>query len=130
METIPGRRFTKQQVLQANDKLYEDMKLPTKTLDFPLNTEIIKQAHGLMMEDEKDVLGGVGGGDVESYIFAPAGYVERYMEDVILRFQETKKDDLIMTATNLFGNIINIHPFEDGNGRIPRFLLAHVKGDP
>ena len=30
-----------------------------------------------------------------------------------------------MTATNLFGNI-NIHPFEDGNGRICRLISAHV----
>ena len=29
-----------------------------ETLDLPLSTEIIKQAHGLMMEDEKDVLAG------------------------------------------------------------------------
>ena len=37
------------------------------------------------------------------------------MESAFFRFHETKKDDLIMAATNLFGNIINIHPFEDGN---------------
>ena len=42
------------------------------------------------------------------------------------RFHETKKDDRIMSATNLFGNIINIHLFEDGNGRICRLILAHV----
>ena len=29
-----------------------------KTLDLPLNTEIIKQTHGLVMEDEKNVLAG------------------------------------------------------------------------
>ena len=29
-----------------------------KTLDLPLNTTIIRQAHGLMMEDEKDILVG------------------------------------------------------------------------
>ena len=31
-----------------------------------------------------------------------------------------------MIATNFFGNIINIHPFEDRNGRICCFILAHV----
>ena len=31
-----------------------------------------------------------------------------------------------MTATNLFGSITNIHPFEDGNERICCLILAHV----
>ena len=48
------------------------------------------------------------------------------MEDAIFRFHETKKDDLVVAATNLFENIINIHTFEDGNGRIIRLILAHV----
>ena len=52
------------------------------------------------------------------HIFASADHIERYMEDKIFRFHETKKDDPIMAATNFFGNIINIHPFEDENGRI------------
>ena len=60
------------------------------------------------------------------HIFAPAGYIERYMEDAIFKFYETKKDDSILIATNLFGKIINIHPFEDRNGRICRLILAHV----
>ena len=60
------------------------------------------------------------------HAFAPAGHIERYMEGTIFRFHKTKKDDPIMVAINLFGNIINIHPFEDGNGRICRLILAHV----
>ena len=48
------------------------------------------------------------------------------MEDAIFKFYETKKDDPIMAATNLFGEIINIHPFEHRNGRICRLILAHV----
>ena len=60
------------------------------------------------------------------YIFASASHIERYMEDAIFKFHETKKDDLIMAATSLFGNIINIHPFEDGNGRLCRMIMSHV----
>ena len=54
------------------------------------------------------------------------GYIERFMEDAVFRFHETKKDDPIMATTNLFGNIVNIQPFEDVNGRICCLVLAHV----
>ena len=66
-----------------------------KTLDLPLNTEIIKQTHELMMEDEKDVLAGeyrkspVFAG---YHIFTSAGDIERYIENAIFSFHETKKD--------------------------------------
>ena len=48
------------------------------------------------------------------------------MEDVIFRFHETKKGDPIMAATNLYRNIINIHPFDNGNELICHLILAHV----
>ena len=60
------------------------------------------------------------------HTFVSASPIERWMEDTIFRFHETKKDNPIMAATNLFGNIINIHPFEDRNGRISCLVLAHV----
>ena len=72
-----------------------------KTSDLPLNTDIIKQIHKIMMEDEKDVLAGeyrklpVFAG---YHTFAPAGYIERYMEDAVFRFHKTKN-------YNNFGNI-------------------------
>ena len=131
MEFILGRRLTKQsrQFLQANDKLYEGLELPTKNIDLPLNTEIIRQTYGLMMEVEKDVLAGEyrkSPAFAGYHIFASVGYIERYMEDAVFKFYETKNGDPITVATNLFGNIINTHPFEDGNGRICHLILAHV----
>ena len=104
-------------------KCIKVQKYLQKTLDLPLNTEI-----GLMMKDEKDVLAGeyrrspVFAG---YHIFAPAGYIERYVETQFLGSMG-QKDDPIMATTNLFGKIINIHPFEDENGRICRLILAHV----
>ena len=86
-----------------------------KTLDLPLNTEIIKKkTHKIMMDGEKDILVGEYRNSqafAGFHIFARADCIERYMEDVIFRFHETKKDDPIIAATNLLGNIINIHPF-------------------
>ena len=129
METIPRRSFTKQrkQFLQENDKLYEGMELPTPNIK--PSSEIIKQTHKIMMDGEKDVLAGEYRKSLafaDYYIFAPAGNIERYMDGAIFRFYKTKKDDPIMAATNLFGNIINIDPFEDGNRIICHLILAHV----
>ena len=99
-----------------------------KTSDLPLNTEIIRQTHKIMVDGEDVLVGECRKSPAfsGSHIFAQDGYIERYMEDAIFRFHETKKDYPIMATKNLFGNIINIHPFEDGNGRICHLILAHV----
>ena len=78
-----------------------------------------------MMDGEKDVLAGEyrkSPAFAVYHIFAPASVIERHMDGAIFRFYKTKKDDPIMAATNLFGNIINIDPFEDGNGIICRLI--------
>ena len=75
-----------------------------KTSDHPLNTEIIKQTHKITMNGKGVLVRECRNSHVFAgyHIFAPAGYIERYMENAIFKFQETKKDDLIMAATNLF----------------------------
>ena len=80
-----------------------------------------------MMEDEKLLVGEHRKSPASAgyHTFAPASHIERWMEDAIFRFHETKKDDPVMAATNLFGNI-NMHSFEDGNERICRLILIHV----
>ena len=95
-----------------------------KTTDLSLNTEIIMQTHKIMMDGEDILMGEYRKSPAFSgyHIFTPVGYIERCMEDVIFRFHETKKNDPIMAATDMFSNNINIHPFGDGNGKICRYL--------
>ena len=100
----------------------------------PLNIETIKQTHKIMMDKEKhrdgkDVLVGEltkSSAFAGYHIFAPADLIEIYIKGAIFRFHKTKKDDLIMAATNLFGNIIIVHSFEDGNGRVCHLILVLV----
>ena len=58
-----------------------------KTSDLPLNTEIIRQTHKIMMD---------GAGEyrkspvfVGYHIFASASHIERYLEDAIFIFHQT-----------------------------------------
>ena len=58
-----------------------------KTSGLLLNTEIIKQSHKIMMVGEKGVEEYRKSHVFAGYhIFAPAGYIERYMEGAIFRF--------------------------------------------
>ena len=131
MGFISGRHFTKQRkkLLQANDKLYEGVELPTRNIrsstehrDYQVSTWVNDGGWKRSLAGEYRKSPAFAG----YHIFVSAGHIERYMEEAIFKFYETKKDDPIMAATNLFGEIINIHPFEDRNGRICRLILAHV----
>ena len=93
-----------------------------KISGFPLNAEAIKQTHKIMM-DGKDVLVGEYRRSrvfVDYYycIFPPADTIGRLVDDALHRYYNPVSRDPILVAASLFGDLINIHPFEDGNGRL------------
>ena len=120
-DLLPNNKFCRQMI-----NCMKAWKCLEKTSDLPLSTEIIKQTHKIIMDGEDILVGKYRKSSVLAgyYIFAPVSYIERYVEDAIFRFHETKNDDPINGATNLFEKIINIYSFEDGNGRICRLILA------
>ena len=79
--------------MQANDKLYEGMELPKITSGLPLNIEIIRQTHKIMMDGKDILVGEYRKSPVFAgyHIFAPTSLIERHMEDAIFRFHETKR---------------------------------------
>ena len=65
-----GRFFTKQRkrFLRQMIKCMKAWNYLQKPSDLLLNTEIIKEAHKIMTDGEKEVLVG-GGGDIESHLY-------------------------------------------------------------
>ena len=58
-----------------------------------------------------------------------AVYIVKHIQKIMMHREkkyEAKKYDPIIATTNLFGDIINIHSFEDENGRICCLILVHV----
>ena len=105
-------------------QMINSMKAWNNLSDLPLNIETIKQTNKIMRDGTGEYR--KSSAFASYHIFAPASHIKRYMEGAIFRFHETKKDDLILAATKLLGDIINMHPFEDGKGRISCLILAHV----
>ena len=83
------------------------------------------------MMDGKDILVGEyrkSPAFVEHYYrtFPPADTIGRLVDDALSRYYNSDDDDHIFTAANLFADLIKIHPFEDGNGRLCRMILSYV----
>ena len=56
--------------------------------------------------------------------FAPGSAIELLMNDALHRYYSN--DDPISAAVKLFADVKNIHPFEDGNGRLYWVILSNV----
>ena len=84
-----------------------------------------------MMEDEK----GISAGEYRKspifsrcHIFPPAYIMERLIDDALYCYYHPNDPtiDPILAVANLFIDLINIHPFEDGNGGLCRMILSPV----
>ena len=94
-----------------------------KTSGLPLNAETIKKAHKMMGKGEEYRKSPVF---VGYRIFPPADTIGRLVDDALHRYYHLTSSDPILAAADLSIDLIKIHPFEDGNGRLCRMILSHV----
>ena len=119
---ITSNKQMKERCMRAWDYLQ-------KTSGLLLNADFIKKVHKIMMENEKGVLAGEFRKSpvfLRYRIFPPADTIERLVDDTLYRYYHPNGINPILATANLFVDLINIHPFEDGNGRLCRMILSHV----
>jgi Fic family protein len=107
-----------------------------KTKDH-ISLELIKKVHELIFKNSKPFAGQfrvkgteVAVVDVIGNIVhrgAPASEIIRLLKEVIIWYNKNKKKYLpIVLAAVVHNQFENIHPFQDGNGRVGRLLLNNI----
>ena len=58
--------------------------------------------------------------------FPPADTIDRLVDDTVYCYYHPTSRDPILATVDLFIDLIDIHPFDDGNGRLCRMILSNV----
>jgi hypothetical protein len=109
----------------------------------PLPFEEISRLHGILIEDNRFVQGGLrtegvflgehtpDGEPIPEFIGAKPEDVEHLMSSLIEAngiMKEGELDPVLQAAATAFG-FVYVHPFADGNGRLHRCLIHHTLSD-
>lgn len=100
-----------------------------------LTVEVLCKCHGIMFDGavvDKEAFAGAGKLRTEA-VFAGAHnhqfpdhrQIPTRLQKILKEFNHRKYPDAIENATNLFYQIVTLHPFINGNGRISRLLFAY-----
>lgn len=102
----------------------------------PFSFSLLCAIHGTIKKDQKDKkkeigrfrteqnwIGPVGRGIEEAYYYPPdVKILHAYMDNLKKYFSYKERDPLVQLAI-LFAQLLVIHPFMDGNGRVGRVLI-------
>ena len=95
-----------------------------------LNNDIIKKARKIMTDGKNVLVGEYRKLPVfPNYeVFPPTDTIGKLVDDALYRYYHPNDPtiDPSLASASLFIDLINIHPFEDGNGRLCRMILSHV----
>ena len=119
---------------QENDKLQDSLLYLESTSRYLITVAIIKHGNKITMHSGKRR----SGKDIlvrehskltvfaEYHIFAPINVIKRWMKGTNYRSHEANKNDLIIAATILVEQVVNIYLFENSNRRVCYSILTHV----
>ena len=128
-----GRCYKQQQMIQ-HMKAY---KYLSEQKDLELTVEHVLKTHEILMKNsidksKKSILNGkfrehpVYAG---THTFPPAQIIPGALNVIINNYNRAWKEeeeDPIKVAMDLFYDVVSLHPFQDGNGRLCRLLASHA----
>lgn len=105
-----------------------------------LNLEIIKRVHFILMSNSTKAKKPVKNGEFRTgpcfssgtwKVYPPHQCIEGGLSNILSTFNQKAKvcsspKEKIEAATELFYDVVSLHPFEDGNGRLGRILLSYA----
>ena len=102
-----------------------------------LSLDLIKKLHGIVFKNSKQFAGNFRPRGVEVSVVdgagrvvhrgAPSGYVSSLLSELVTWYGKNKKKyPPIVLAAVVHNQFENVHPFEDGNGRVGRLLLNNI----
>ena len=102
-----------------------------------ISLSLILNLHQIVFENSKPFAGKFRSKGVEAVIAdqfgnivhrgAPADYVKRLLTELVIWYDKNKKRySPIVLAAVVHNQFENIHPFQDGNGRVGRLLLNNI----
>lgn len=130
------RRIRKQLIQHMAALLY--LVRTCKPGQEPLSTSNIQKAHEILTSGLFDDSGApIAAGSYrkhpshagDNYIYLDHASIPRAMEIAVARFNRECKSSsthVVQLAADLFYDIITIHPFQDGNGRLCRLLASYA----
>jgi Fic family protein len=106
-----------------------------KLYQTPLTIDVILTAHKLLMDNatQRDISIVCGqfrdhAVSVDTYVYMRHEDLPQEVERIVQKFnaQIQSNSDPIITAADLFYDLITAHPFQDGNGRLCRLMAAYA----
>ncbi len=108
-----------------------------RTAKEQLSLSMIKKLHGIVFQNSKEFAGKFRAKGIEVVIRdkigtiihtgAPSNSVEGLLRELVIWYNENrKKYPPLLLAAVVHNQFENIHPFQDGNGRVGRLLLNNI----
>lgn len=127
-----GKFNVKQQLRQHfRAHQYLDSKLPVA-----LSIDQVLKAHRILMQGSFANLKRVKNGEFRQcpvtagpHIFPPFEEIEKRLRHIVYTWnarRSTTTGKAVESASQFFFDVVNLHPFVDGNGRLSRLLASHA----